>query len=287
MTTKADDTPTLTGLKYQVESVLHSEGPTTVLRVNDPAAFSRRYALKVIKREKPEHDALLARARAAVEASAKLKHESVLAYYDFKPVKKLFRVVRGELLMEYVEGKPLGSLTGLSVAHWMLVFRQVASALAHMHRRKVLHGDLEPGHVVLGRLGTVKVLDYGLALVPAEQRPQPSSLYAAPEIKREGRILESSDVYALGAVMYHMLTGRPFRAAKSKGDDEEAVKAPPPASLNPKIPAALSNLIVECLHRHAPRRVQSPYDVFQKLDELAGQSKLDADSLRGLAAEPA
>lgn len=282
------EAPKLAGMKYEVESILSSSGPTTVMLVNDPKAFSKRFVVKLIKREDEKQDSLLARAEATCEASGKLKHPGVLSVHDFKLSKQWFKVNRGELLMEYVEGKPLMELKGLSVPQWLLVFRQVASALAHMHRRKVLHGNLEPGHIVLGRNGQSKLINYGLALAPVEGRFEPARGFAAPEVVREKRILESSDVYSLGAVMYQMLTGRAFAAAAGKGKGkeggDEAVKMPNPAGLNPNVPAALGNLVVACLHRHAPRRIQSPYEVHQQLDEMVVQAKLDDERLVGLTA---
>ncbi len=280
----AGQSPKLAGMKYVVESILHSNGPTTVMLVNDPAALSKRYAVKVIKREDEKQDGLLARAEAAAEASPKLNHPGVLSYHDYRPIKAWFKIARGELLMDYVDGKPLDKLKGLGVGPCVLIFRQMASALAHMHRRKVTHGDLEPGHVLLTRTGQIKLINYGASLVPQELRPAPSRAYAAPEVVRENRILEPSDVYSLGAIMYQLLTGRPFAAAKPKSGEEDAMKIPNPSALNPKVPTALSNLVVSCLHRHPPKRVQSPYDVLQHVEPMIDSMKLDDESLVGLAA---
>jgi serine/threonine-protein kinase len=277
-------------MKYQVESILGSEGKSTVMLVNDPKALSRRFALKVIKREEPKDDALLARAEAAVEASGKLKHPSILAYHDFVKRKTLFKVNRGELLMEYVDGKSLDKLKKLSIDQWLLILRQVASALAHMHRRKVLHGDLDPSHVILSRGGQAKLINYGLALVPKELRPEPSRLHAAPEHLKEGRILEQGDVYTLGALMYHTLTGQAARqaaaGAAAAGEGGGGGKVPAPSSLNVKIPTALNNLIVQCLSSKHEKRPESVYDVLQQLEAMVTERRLDEEALRGLAAEP-
>lgn len=285
MSTASGESVRLAGMKYQVESILGGGGKSTVMLVSDPKALSRRYALKVIKREEAGDDALLARAEAAAEASSKLKHPSVLAYHDFLKRKSFFRVNRGELLMEYVDGKSLDGLKKLSIDQWLMILRQVASGLAHMHRRKVLHGDLDPSHVILGRNGQVKLINYGLALVPKESRPGPSRLHAAPEQLKEGRILEQSDVYALGALMYHTLTGQAARQAAATGAGESGGKVPPPSSVNVKISTALNNLIVHCLNSKHEKRPESVYDVLQQLEAMVQERKLDDETLRGLAAE--
>jgi serine/threonine-protein kinase len=288
MSTTGEQPASLSGMKYLVESILGSAGKSTVMLVNDPKALSRRFAVKVIKREEPKDDALLARAEAAVTASEKLKHPSILVYHDFAKRKSFFKVNRGELLMEYVDGKSLDKLKKLSLDQWLLILRQVAAGLAHMHRRKVLHGDLDPSHVILSKSGQAKLINYGLAIVPREMRPEPSRLHASPEQLKEGRILEQSDVYALGALMYHTLTGQAARqaAAAGGGAGEGGAKVPAPSSLNVRIPTALNNLIVQCLSSKHEKRPESAYDVLRQLEAMVTERKLSDDTLRGLAADP-
>jgi serine/threonine protein kinase len=163
----------------------------------------------------------------------------------------------------------------------VLVFRQMAAGLAHMHRRKVLHGNLEPGHAILGRNGVVRLIGYGLAEVPRGERPGVSKVFAAPEVVKEDRVVEQSDVYSLGAVMFALLTGQsPGSAKKAEAEGERRAA---PAAINPKIPAALSNLIVSCMKVHPTKRPESVYDVLKELEGLAEATKLDDEALRGLA----
>jgi len=280
------ETPSLSGMKYQVESILSSEGASTVMLVNDPKAFSKRYVVKRIARENDAADGLLAHAAVLPEASSKLNHAGVVNYHDYAVKKSWFKTTGGELLIEYIDGKPLNMLgPKVSVKHWALIFRQLASALAHMHRRKVLHGNLEPAHVLLSRSGQVKVLNYGLALVDQGSRPTPTKAFAAPEVLKEGRIVESSDVYSLGCLMYALLTGKSPGAAKKA--ETEGNKVPTPVSLNPNIPVPLSDLIVACMKAHANNRPESPYDVLQKLEPIAVATKLSDESLAGLSHEQA
>ena len=204
-------------------------------------------------------------------------HEFVIGYIEHGKIEGT-----PYLLMEYVEAKPLNGLgKQISVKHWVLIFRQIASALSHMHRRKVLHGNLEPAHVLLSRSGQIKLLNYGLASVEQGSRPTPSKSFAAPEVLKEDRIIESSDVYSLGCLMFALLTGKSPGAAKKA--ETEGSKAATPASLNPNIPAALSDLIVHCMKAHANNRPESPYDVLQKLEPIAIATKLGDEALAGLA----
>ena len=85
------DSPSLSGMKYQVESILSSDGPTTVMLVNDPKSFSKRYVIKRIARESEKEEALLALAEALPDASSKLNHAGVLKYYDYAVKKAWFK----------------------------------------------------------------------------------------------------------------------------------------------------------------------------------------------------
>ena len=278
------ESPSLSGMKYQVEKILSSEGPSTVILVNDPKALSKRYVVKRIARESDKEDPLLAHAAVLPEASSKLNHPGVLAYHDFALKKAWFKTTGGELLMDYVESKPLSALgKNVSIKHWVLIFRQVAGALAHMHRRKVLHGNLEPGHVLLARNGQIKLINYGLGAVEPGHRPATNKTFSAPEVLKEDRVIEPSDVYSLGCMMFALLTGKSPGAAKKA--ETEGTKGSAPASLNPNIPASLSNLIVHCMKSHAPNRPPGPYEVLQELEPLAAATKLDDEALAGLAFE--
>lgn len=281
----ADGRPQLAGLKFLVEAILDTEGSGKVVRIGDQARAGRRYAIKFINREGPEDDIDLARAKAACEASAKLGHPVPLRYHDFRLRRKWvwFGPGRGELLMEYVPGKAIDSLSDLSLDQLVLIFQKVAAGLAHMHRRNVRHGDLSPRRILITRNGDVKLLGYGLAQVPPTLREQYKGerRYMAPEQIR-GKILgDRTDVYSLGAVMYHQMTGQPANVGgRSKGDVE---KIPLPARLNPAIGASLNSLLVSCLQSDPPKRPETMYEVSQRLDAIVQEMGLDDSLLRGVA----
>lgn len=282
-TTTAEGRPQLAGMKYLVESILSTDATGTVMLISDQNALGTRYALKVIKREGPDDDVHLAVAQAHAEASAKLGHPGILKYHDFRLQRKWFRVSRGELLMEYLRGRSLDALTELSLDQLILIFAKAAAALAHMHRREVRHGDLRPEHLLIGQTGEVKLMGYGLSLVPAALKEQlrGSKRYMAPEQIR-GRVLgEKVDVYALGAVMYHQMTGQPANVGgRAKG---EAQKIPLPTRLNPAIEAPLNNLLVACLQSDPPKRPESMYEVSQRLDAIVQARGLEDEILKGAA----
>ncbi|HWE40531.1 MAG TPA: protein kinase [Isosphaeraceae bacterium] len=278
------DRPSLAGMKILVEDVIRADDDAKIMRISDRERPGTAYALKVVNREGPADDARLARCRAAAEASAKLGHAAILKYHDYRARRDWFRVARGELLMEYVKGKDLADLAGRpDVDQWILIFKHVAGALAHMQRRGVLHGDLAPGRVLLGNAGAVKVIGYGQSLVENTDHRTITKQFAAPELQKEKMITERTDIYAMGTFMYFLLTGKTPNALRGRGDDE-AVKVPRPSALNPKVPPALDEVILPCVQRNPQRRPEGMYDVYKGLDDLAGTLDLDDGRLAGLAA---
>ena len=279
------EAPRLANLKYQVSSVLGTADGTTVLLVSDRYVEGGVFALKVISRDDPKADLEIERARAEAAASAKLHHPSILEVHDFRVRRSWFRVNRAELLMPYVEGKTLAGLTGLRIAPAILIFARAASALAHMHRRGVFHGGLRPSKVMLARAGGVKVRGYGLSLVsdPFRSQIKLNGNYAAPEQLKDGVVDARSDIYNLGATMYHVLTGQPAGRSLGRSEGEKLSK---PVALNPKIPAPLNDLIVACLQSGPGRRPPGMFEIAQQLEDLAKGLGVKEASLVGLAADP-
>jgi serine/threonine-protein kinase len=278
--------PKLASLKYLVSSILGADGNATVMLVTDRQPGGGRYALKVVKREDPEDDLDIERLRAESAASAKLNFASILKAFDFRAKRSwTFQVVRGELLTEYVDGKPLSAFGDepLPIGPGVLLFHKVAAALAHMHRRGVFHGDLRPSKILLGRNGSVKVRGYGLSLVDAKLLDQfkPSPNYASPQQLKEQALDEKTEIYSLGATMYHILTGLAPGGVLGR---TEGRKLATPTSVNPRIPSALNNLLVTCLQSHPDKRPANLEDVKTQLDALSKSLAVDEDALAGLAA---
>jgi serine/threonine-protein kinase len=273
----------LSRLKYQVTSIVNTGPNGTVMAIADKEPGGGRYALRAIKRESDADDVLIERARAEGAASPKLGHASILKCYDFRVRRSWFQVSRAELLMEYVDGKTLQELGKLDITAAIAIFAKVAGALAHMHRRQVIHGDVRPSHIMVSRTGAVKVRRYGLSLMLPKFRDQIklSGSYVAPEFAREKTPNAQTDLYGLGATMYHVLTGRAPGGLKGR---TEGGKLSTPIALNPRIPAALNRLIIECIQLTADKRPPDMYEAVKQLEELAKDMAIDDEVLVGLAA---
>lgn len=276
--------PQLGGMKFMVEKVLHSDDHGAVVLIGDQSNLGKHYALKKIKREDEAADFYLERAKAAWSAcqEQKLSSPVFVQYFDYRTRKKWFKVVEAELLMEYINGKPLSELGKVQVGQGILVFKQLATALATMYRRKVMHGDLRSSNVMITKSGQVKLLNYGVAAVqPAFPKYSVGvSEYMAPEQIKQKTINEKTDLYQFGALMYHVLTGRVANSGTRQLG--EGGKISTPSALNSSIPVNLNNLIVTCLQSDPDKRPDSFSDVFNQLEGMANHMHLDEDQLKKL-----
>lgn len=199
-------------------------------------ALTRTVALKLPKWtwSLPDLTARLARER---DILASLEHANIARLYDAG----VDDAGRPYLAMEYVDGQPIDAYCrehALSLEARLQVLLQVAHAVAYAHSRLVVHRDLKPSNIVVAADGSVRLLDFGIATLldtSATTRPAVTSpgtriftlQYAAPEQITGGPIGTPTDVYALGLVLYELLTGAaPYRSAKmSAAALEEAIVA--------------------------------------------------------------
>jgi serine/threonine-protein kinase len=275
-------TPKLSAMKYRVVNPLGTGAGSTILQISDKTAGGKRYALKVVKRQDEDDDIYIEQARREFEVAQKLKHPNILKIYDMRVRRSWFKVSGVDLLMEYVDGKTLDEIEAPEMGQLVLVFCEVASAMAHMHRRGVFHGDLKPSNIMLSKEGHVKLIDFGTCWVrgEAKNRVQGTPQYIAPEQAADKVVDAKTDIYNLGATTYRMFTGRYAQGGIPKAG-EGARKLPAPSQINPKIPSALSELIMACLEISPERRPDGMFDVHQKLVAVAKAMGLHPEDLKG------
>jgi serine/threonine protein kinase len=174
----------------------------------------RQVAIKTLSRRHTSQPKVVAKFLADARAAAKLDHRNIVHVYDVDSADDRFFLV-----MEYVEGRDLQRAVEedgpLSPEKTALTMRQAARGLAHAHSRELLHGDLNPADLIADDQGVVKILALGLGRLSGANR-EASDLnghpeaYHAPE-ERAGKIAMNvaGDVFALGAVMYYLLVGKP------------------------------------------------------------------------------
>ena len=274
--------------KFSVLATLGAGAHSSILRVRREED-GREYALKVVSVDDDEEKKFLEQAKHEYRVGQMLDHPSLVKVYAFETEADwLFRVKKARLLIEFVPGKTLDQVPLLKPAKLLRVFEKVAAGLVHMHARGVIHADLKPGNVMLGRGTDVKVLDYGLAWIKGEpkDRVQGTPEYMAPETAGNKLINERTDIYNFGAMMYRLATFQlPPSAVPLPGVklNEKAFKEllKPVSSLSPAVPKELADLIHRCLSFNALKRPERMSEVQGVLDRLAeeAEAKLDPAEL--------
>jgi len=270
-------------MTYRVVKALGNGAGSSILLISDTES-GKPYALKVVKRQDADDDIYIAQAKTEFDVTQKLNHEAIVKIYDLRIKRSWFRVTGAELLMEYVEGKTLDEIEAPEMGQLVLVFNQVASALTHMHRRGVFHGDLKPSNIMLSRTGGVKLIDFGTAWIKGEEksRVQGTPQYMAPEQASERLVDERTDIYNLGATMYRMFTGRFAQQGILMPGEVGLRKLPSPILLQPKIPAVLNELILACLEINPDQRPSGVIEIQNQLNAATRSLGLDASDLRGV-----
>jgi eukaryotic-like serine/threonine-protein kinase len=275
--------PKLSEMKYRIVNPLGNGAGSTILLISDKTSGGKRYALKVVKRQDADDDIYIAQAQLEYEVAQKLNHPAIAKVYDIRNRRSWFRLSGVELLIEYVDGKTLDELEAPEMGQLVLVFNHVASAMTHMHRRGVYHGDLKPSNIMLSKNGQVKLIDFGTAWIRGQEknRVQGTPQFMAPEQVTEKVVDEKTDIYNLGATMYRMFTGRFVQQGLPKTGEGGTRKLPTPAQINPKIPGPLNDTIMACLEISPERRPSGMFEIRNQLAAIAKGMGLAEVDLRG------
>lgn len=244
--------------------------------------LDRRVAVKLIRLTDVPDDLAELEKRFLREARvmARLGHPGAPAIHDAGVGEGASQTRRMFIVMEYVDGIRLDDVIAetetLPLGWVAAVGAQVAAVLAAAHGKGVLHRDLKPSNLILCPDGAVKVIDFGLALLhdPEVTRLTRSgaiigtALYMPPEQVRSETATGRSDLYALGCVLYEMITGRP----PFVGDTEYAVleqqvnaRPIPVGKLRPDVPGDLADLVAELLAKDPAKRPEDAAAVYRRL----------------------
>jgi hypothetical protein len=233
----------------------------------------QRYALKVFRNQLAD-SVDIERFRREVRVLKELEHANLVRYVDSGEVVVADRV-RHWLAMELLTGHTLRKeleAGALPIARAYEIGRQIALGLAALHERNIVHRDLKPSNVHIGGDGVVRLLDFGVVslldttTITVAGRVPGTLAYAAPEqLRNESTV--SIDLYALGVVLYEMLTGRrPHRGDAAALYPAILQEEPePPRAFNPQIPRELEELVMSLLEKEALDRPASASEVAEAL----------------------
>ncbi len=275
---------TLSGLQYRVVKSLGAGAGSTILQIQDKT-LGQNYALKVVKRQDATDDIYINQALHEFEVAQRLNHRSLLKIYDCKVKKRWFKTDGVDLLMEYVDGRTLDEVKNREIGQLVLMFIHVASAMKHMHRRGVYHGDLKPGNILLSNRSEVKVIDFGTAWIKGQpkHRVQGTPQYMAPEQAGEKMVDDKTDIYNFGATMYRLFTGEYANSGMHELDGMPGVarRRPSPMSLREDIPGTLNETIVSCLNPNPDHRPAGFFEIKDQLVAVARHLNLTPEDLKG------
>ncbi|WP_055107593.1 Stk1 family PASTA domain-containing Ser/Thr kinase [Paenibacillus ihumii] len=286
------------GGRYQIIERIGGGGMALVYKAHD-ILLNRNVAIKVLRQQFVNDEEFIRRFRREAQSAASLSHPNVVSVYDVGQEDDVHYIV-----MEYVEGQNLNEIikerAPLQVEEAVRIASQIADALDHAHHNQIIHRDIKPHNILIGRNGRVKVTDFGIArAVTSTTITQTGSVvgsvhYFSPEHAKGVTTGEKSDLYSLGIVLYQMLTGRlPFLgespisvALKHLQEHFEE-----PRSVNPMIPQSVENIILKSMRKNPGERYQSAKEMLRDLEtclmpERRMESKLlfddgdDEDSTR-------
>lgn len=250
--------------RYEVYQHIGQGGMADVFLATD-TILNRRVAIKILRSELSTDAVAVLRFEREAQAATALSHPNIVEIYDVGEYKGHHFIV-----MEYCPGKTLKQMIkergALLKEEAVDIIRQLASATAEAHRRGIIHRDIKPQNVIVKADGSVKMLDFGIALAKGSmQLTQANNVmgsvhYLAPELAHGKPATPQSDIYALGIVLFEMLTGDvPFKA-------ESAVQValmqmrnefPDMLSINPMIPQPLVNIVSRATAKDPGMRYRS------------------------------
>ena len=276
---------------YEILAPLGSGGMGEVYRALD-SKIGREVALKILPDSLLDNQDRLARFQREAQSAGALNHPNLMTIHELGFDNGRYFIVSelldGTTLRDRMSGGPLSARRAIEYA------AQIAEGLAAAHEQGVVHRDLKPENLFVTREGRVKILDFGLAKVTipsadgltdaktAQQVPgtDPGTVlgtvgYMSPEQVRGESVDGRSDIFALGAILYEMVSGqRAFHGSSSVDTLHAILHADPKelASVSNAVPPALSRIVDHCLEKDAKARFQSARDLAFDLNAVSGSS---------------
>ncbi len=253
--------------RYEILGELGAGGTGIVYRARD-LETDEVIGLKVLKPELASDPAIQESFKNELCLARKITHKNVCRIHEFSRCNGTIY-----MSMEFIEGESLLSLLdrsgALPLPRALEIARQIGAGLSEAHSQGIVHCDLKPGNVMVDQTGIVKIMDFGVARLAQAGGKATDTIvgtpaYMAPEQAASKPVDGRTDVYALGLVLYEMVTGRPtFDAETPAAVVFKQIRETPkrPGKLVPSLPARIESAIMKCLEK-------DPADRFQSVDEL-------------------
>ncbi|HEY7829125.1 MAG TPA: Stk1 family PASTA domain-containing Ser/Thr kinase [Solirubrobacteraceae bacterium] len=270
--------------RYEVLSRIGSGGMADVYLAQD-ALLGRQVALKLLQHRFAQDQEFVERFRREASSAAGLSHPNVVSIFD-----------RGEwdgtyyIAMEYLPGRTLKAMVReggpMDPASAIEIVIQILRAAKFAHKRGIIHRDLKPHNVILDEEGRAKVTDFGIARAGASDMTLTGSImgtaqYLSPEQAQGQSVSETSDLYAVGIVLYELLTGAvPFdgETAVTIALKQVSAEPPPPSLLNPAVSPELDAVVARALAKSPLERFADAAEFIAVLEQARAQIGLAPSS---------
>lgn len=261
------------GGRYEILARIGGGGMALVYKAYD-SLLQRNVAIKVLREQFVHDEEFIQRFRREARSAASLSHPNVVSIYDVGQDEDTHYIV-----MEYIEGGTLNDIikerAPLQPEEAVRIASQICDALDHAHQNGIIHRDIKPHNILIGKNGRIKVTDFGIArAATSSDITQTGAVlgsvhYFSPEHAKGVAQGEKSDIYSLGAVMYQMVTNRlPFA-----GDSPISValkhlqeNLEEPRAINPLIPQSVENIILKAMRKNPDERYASAKAMLHDLE---------------------
>ena len=277
--------------RYNVKKVL-GQGAMGLVYLADDPVISRQVAIKVIKAPPGENtEELLARFDREFRSAGTLSHPNVVTVYDVGQQDDSHFIA-----LEYVHGQSLEetleSIRILPLEHAADCITQICSALDYAHERGIVHRDVKPANILIDAAGHPKITDFGIAKfvsgtsVTQGRHVIGTPTYMSPEQAQGNPVTGASDQFAVGVILYRMLTGeRPFT-----GENQTTVmyrivhEQPIPMNkLNPRISPALNDVVMKALAKDPSQRYPCCNVLAEAVNNVIAHARTDVTVVAGAA----
>ena len=284
---------------YEIQGSVGAGGMGEVYRAHD-SRLDRTVAIKILPHAVADDQDRLRRFEQEARAIAALNHPNILSIHDTGEHAgtryMVTEFLEGETLRERLGGEPLPVRKAVDYA------LQICRGLAAAHEKGITHRDLKPENIFITRDGRVKILDFGLAkqetasaavAVTALTQSAPIATtpgmvvgtagYMSPEQVRGRPVDQRTDIFAFGAVLYEMVSGKRAFRGDTPADTMSAILKEEPADLtesNRNLPPAFDRIVRHCLEKNPEERFQSAHDIAFALDALTGISSSSGTAIK-------